>query len=100
MKQLERKLEQFESGKISKQALDNLANLDVTLKRLDKVLARVEGERGLLASTSARRTPWATSRATRTGFHPGSKTRCATSKVPRSRSGVWRTRSSVTLTCC
>ena len=51
MKQLERQLEQFESGKISKQALDNLANLNVTLKRLDKVLARVEGERGLLAST-------------------------------------------------
>jgi ABC-type transporter Mla subunit MlaD len=47
---LEREIEAAEAGKVSGQAQATLTNLDRTVQRLDAVLARLDGDRGLLAS--------------------------------------------------
>ena len=45
-----KKIEQVEAGKLSKQAEKTLDSLDGSVNRINKLLARVDGDKGLLAS--------------------------------------------------
>jgi paraquat-inducible protein B len=48
----ERKLEEMDAGKISKQADKTLGSLNETVLRLNGLLARIDGDKGLLASVT------------------------------------------------
>lgn len=48
----ERKLEEVDAGKLSKQADKTLGSLNITVTRMNLLLARIDGDKGLLASVS------------------------------------------------
>jgi methyl-accepting chemotaxis protein len=48
----ERKLEEVDAGKLSKQADKTLGSLNETVTRMNTLLARVDGDKGLLASVT------------------------------------------------
>jgi len=52
LREAQRKIEQVEADKISKKAENTLGGLEETVGRMNKLLARVDGDKGLLASVS------------------------------------------------
>lgn len=50
LREAQRKIEQVDAGKISKKAENTLGGLEETVGRMNKLLAQVDGDKGLLAS--------------------------------------------------